>query len=496
MGEKRAADDEGDKPVKRHRYNASLQPSKRQSSAVDQTSGQRYAFGNLNSATVPSDEELEWEDDTDALAYLRSVREEAGGIPHVLVAKKAGPELPTPENDDGDRPIDRSIYQDGRGDYRGYYHDGTYIARPEGYEEEYEEDDEDEDTSIGGPRNSNSAEIHEAYYTALTNQYYALRNTLQSEPPERAVAALPKDNPTEVGNFGASKRTFKEWSDRIRNTNPIPAQIACMNKDSIIRLLRIILGGKFFRKGQELRERTSRWIWALLARLPERGELDYIEVGRVRELGQRAVFFMLSLAEADVLREQYGVGGGGGGGSEDGAEVDVEEGIDEELSLHDSDENERPQGNRNAAFDANVDHKKAATQLEKSQTGSSVATPGSDVDMEIDSNREDGEVSDDPQTQTESSADIERAKAQLLARLDGPNKGQADTLEDATEALPSPKSSADGKSSAEEENEATRALINVRATLNMIITVAGEFYGQRDLLEFRNPFGNILQEYD
>lgn len=33
-----------------------------------------------------------------------------------------------------------------------------------------------------------------------------------------------------------------------------------------------------------------------------------------------------------------------------------------------------------------------------------------------------------------------------------------------------------------------RLELNMRVTLNMILTVAGEFYGQRDLLEFRNPF--------
>ena len=70
-----------------------------------------------------------------------------------------------------------------------------------------------------------------------------------------------------------------------------------------MRLLRIILGGKFLRKNQELRERTSRWIWALLARLPDKGELDYQEIGWIRELGKRAVLLMVSLAEMEVLKE-------------------------------------------------------------------------------------------------------------------------------------------------------------------------------------------------
>lgn len=45
-----------------------------------------------------------------------------------------------------------------------------------------------------------------------------------------------------------------------------------------------------------------------------------------------------------------------------------------------------------------------------------------------------------------------------------------------------------------EDSPEERAKANVRATLNMILTVAGEFYGQRDLLEFRDPFGRVLEE--
>ena len=44
------------------------------------------------------------------------------------------------------------------------------------------------------------------------------------------------------------------------------------------------------------------------------------------------------------------------------------------------------------------------------------------------------------------------------------------------------------------QKEAARAQVNLRATLNMILTVAGEFYGQRDLLEFRNPFSRLGED--
>ncbi|KAI1844618.1 hypothetical protein JX265_001605 [Neoarthrinium moseri] len=507
MAEKRLAEEDASRQAKKHRHSGSSATSKRRGgTGVDETYGQRSAFGSLDFTTAPDDGEYEWEDETDALAYLKSVREEARGIPHVLAAKKAGPELP-------EGAVDRSIYQDGRGDFRGFYHDGAYTAYPDNYHEEEEDEDEgdygaeagdegtdpadqaddgelysDDTSSIAGPRNSNSAEIHQAYYITLIDQYTSLRDLMQAEPPDSVVAALPGDHPSEVKGFGAKWDTFNQWSHRIRNTDPLPAQIALMQKESVLRLLRIILGGKFFRKGQELRERTSRWMWALLARLPEKGELDYQEIGCIRELGKRAIMFMLSLAEAEVLREQYGVGGSGG--SEDDAELDADGGIDEEFEQDDIEEAEAldlsqtpqvPEGKARLERPVTTEDFSAPRKANDDistrapQAVNQLASPQSDVAMEIESDEEDGEVSTEPKVQSEPAADIEAVKARLLAQLDDidvPTGEEAPTSPD--------------------DDEASRALVNVRATLNMILTIAGEFYGQRDLLEFRDPFGRIV----
>ncbi|KAH6657030.1 hypothetical protein BKA67DRAFT_554026 [Truncatella angustata] len=520
MAEKRSADTTSDQPGKRHRFNGSSNSSKRHGQGVDETYGQRFAFGNLDAATIPNDRDLEWEDESDALAYLKFVRNQAEGIPHVLVAKKSGPELPTAE----DGTIDRSIYEDGRGDFRGYYHDGAYTALPAGYDEEGDEDDEyrdqegaegdaetedagndneikSEESSIGGPRNSNSAEIHEAYYIALSQQYHLLRTKLRSKPPSSVVSALPPDHPTEVGGFGASPSPFKQWSSRLTHTDPLPAQIASMHKDSVLRLLRIVLNGKFFRRGQEVRERTSRWIWALLARLPEKGELDYQDIGVVRELGKRAVLFMLSLAEADVLQEQFGVGSSGG--NEDVGEVEVEEA--EEASADGEDES----GSHNASkpedgHDTKDDNTKSQNQSsgtmntdeprkELSPAASGIPSPPSDVEMEIDSDEEDGEVSSEPQSQShnDTPADIETAKARLLAQLE--TQDEERTESPSTTGHASTSNTALGEITVVQETVAAKTDVNVRATLNMILTVAGEFYGQRDLLEFRDPFGHNIE---
>ncbi|KAK8122095.1 hypothetical protein PG984_010765 [Apiospora sp. TS-2023a] len=548
MSSKRQAEDNPSRSTsKRPR-----QSTNKHSSQVDQTYGQRTAFGDLRDPTIPNDDDLEWEDETDALAYLMSVRKEAHGIPNLLVASK--PIGPSNES------VDRSIYADGKGDFRGFYQDGAYTALPDEYydEDEYDETEEAEattadglntedaadgdydeeysdDASLGRPRNSNIDEIHEAYYGSLKRQYLNLRQMLHSTPPDSLVASLPSDNPTEVDNFGASPDAFRQWTGRVMNTDPLPAQLASMHKDGVIRLLRIILTGKFFRKGQELHERTSRWLWALLARLPDKGELYYQEIGWIRELGKRAVLFMVSLAEAEILHQDYDVRGTKDSDEGDGLDIEVDENLDdvssEPASVDDtpSERDDNPptdQVMENGAVTGNQDNGQASDKAAESlatpapvkeepspqaaepqvpEGTADNATSPSDVEMQIDSDMDEGEVSAVSQPKIESTtADVEMAKSKLLAQLGGLD-GTADDGEveepRATEPI-EPEVKEESSEFAEslvdsediEDEEVARAKANVRTTLNMILTVAGEFYGQRDLLEFRDPFGRISEE--
>ncbi|KAH9895387.1 hypothetical protein F4778DRAFT_269715 [Xylariomycetidae sp. FL2044] len=547
MASKRSADDFSrvDRVSKRPRNDSVFRPAKVSSSGIDQTYGQRGAFDLNDLSTVSAgDSDLDCEDDAAALAYLRSVRFQAAKIPHVLAAKKAGPQLPpqitseTPgttgstsikeEDKSDEEEIDRSIYYNGKGDFRGYYEDGAYVAYPDGHfdgesEEEYDEENEDNyqagedageelesndayspDSSDGGPHNSSAEEISTAYFTSLTNQYTALRNLLQTEPPESAKASLPQSSPTDVAVFGPLRGTFNEWSNRLRGTDPLPAQVASMHKDSVIRLIRVLLGGKFLRKNHELRERTSRWIWALLARFPDQGELDYQEIGWIRELGKRAVLLMVRPAEHDALKEQYYVGGSGSSNLGDG-EAHVDEGIDEELSQPDFE----VEGADSGLKDGKTDN----TAERRDTIGKEIKTPASrvsdaldeDVEMQLDTDQEeDGEIPEGPTTQASEpnhqapETDMEKARARLLAQLNAAEEAVEPDLVD-EQKKPDPPSSPSRdpnlrSTTAAQQEKQRRSKINERATLNMILTVAGEFYGQRDLLEFRDPFGGLLLE--
>ena len=77
--------------------------------------------------------------------------------------------------------------------------------------------------------------------------------------------------------------------------NPAPAQVASMDKNNVLRALGSLTGGKLLRSGVDIKPSVSLWVWALLARLPERGELSSEEIGVVRELGKRAVLVGICL---------------------------------------------------------------------------------------------------------------------------------------------------------------------------------------------------------
>ncbi|KAH6854901.1 hypothetical protein B0I37DRAFT_363343 [Chaetomium sp. MPI-CAGE-AT-0009] len=463
---------------KRRREQKNSKP-KQAEGKPDPTYGQRAAFPGLDddeSAQI-SDDDLEFEENSDALAYLRAVRQEASGVPNVLVAPKAGPQMPT--HLQGSDAIDRSIYTDGVGDSRGYYHDGAYTAAPDPDPStaSYPDEAEGEILHITEADRvaAQNAALRKAYFASLTARFLRLRTLLHKTPPPSVIAALPRDHGTEVGSFGAKSWTFRVWTRRIRHTDPLPAQVAALDRQSVLKLLRVILGGKFIRRGYELRPRTSRWIWALLARLPDQGEMDYAEVGWVRELGKRAVLMMVSIAHMEALKEEVE------GDLEGDVDGDDEEFVEEMILNEDGEER---------AIGASTKSQLPATAT---TTTTADADGDKDQDGETDMDIDEGEVTDDEPPATAGNKDIEgdlaAAKARLLARLE--NSGTQQEEEPSTAADADTLEHQESHGASDEETatlDEAEARANMRATLNMVLTVAGEFYGQRDLLEFRDPF--------
>ncbi|OAA61708.1 ribonucleotide reductase inhibitor [Niveomyces insectorum RCEF 264] len=536
------------------------------SSGVDQTYGQRSVFGGAGLATAPVDEDIDCEDEQEALAYLQLVRAEARHIPNVLIAPRYGPQafpadynvaaavrkattstilaaaapkakrrrrrrhwdeqddgVPTikrrrvsrqqavtvelsydddndgggggggasdsqqrdydDEEEDGEEEdegevedeeeqdrglddhagLDRSIYENGVGDARGYYLDGAYIAAPDERNGAVTTNAVSAeaaahpaaDSSTDATANADADLFCAAYRARLLARFALLRSHLQRDPPPAAVAALPPDHDVTIGPLSTRSGAFRRALFLLQTTDPLPAQIAALDKLSAFRLLRVLLrgllaggtaegssrssrSGRFARSllgpqpgatlGLDMDPRTSRWLWALLARLPDRGELDYREVGYIRDVAKQAVMRLAHLS--------YDMGHrtGGCGYDDQGEEVvpPVHPDDDDGDDYGDLPEDDAlPDDLEDVAMDVESEPEQAANDEEKPANG------------------EPGDTRSDPDLGEEQEREQEQH----------------------TEYEP------------EEDVD-----MHQRATLEMVLAVAGEFYGQRDLLAFRSPW--------
>jgi hypothetical protein len=439
-------------------------------------------------------------------------RIEASSIPTLLVA----PNGVNGSTENEGEEVERSMYNNGIGDSRGYYEDGAYTAAPA-------VPLESPSPSIDNDDMAHDAQA--AYYATLLKRFGSLRERLKSTPPRHAVERLDSNHPSHISS---STTDYKNWRWRLRNTDPVPAQLAAMDKGTVLKLLGVLGRQRFLREEKDaLKMREQRcvasWIWGLLAKLPERGELASEEVGVVRELGKRAVWVGVEIKGVDMGELHDG---GGSSGEEDCREdreheeevLDVEVNVNDE-EFGDSDEgfggnsmfengdgtteqrssDSEPSGLTNAT-DAEAPQvigpvlpTPAAGHIAPSSSSPSHAKPTLDPtssDIEIDHKAHLFSQHD------QAEAELTAARERILARLAGQDdeideEGSKNLNKEVFEEVGEGKEIAGrdvGRTGDEQEesgeNEENHK-VSFRATLDMIITIAGEVYGQRDLLEFR-----------
>ncbi|OBT55623.1 hypothetical protein VE04_04825 [Pseudogymnoascus sp. 24MN13] len=257
-----------DEPSKRPRNSGNAPPKGETQGRIDPTYGQRSAFPGLDEdgGFGTEDDDLDYGDDAGAISYLRAVRSEAAGIPTVLVAPR--PIL------EGDEEEDRTMYDDGVGDSRGFYSDGAYTAAP----------DPQPDT----PEIPPAKHLRAMYFEKILERFEHLREQLGNTPPDDIVEKLDQNHDSYMS---ASAPDYRKWRWRVINTEPMNAQLARMDRATSLKLLRLLTNDKLAMGGSTIpTERLSRWIWGVLARLPDSGELNSEEIGLVRDLGKRAVW--------------------------------------------------------------------------------------------------------------------------------------------------------------------------------------------------------------
>lgn len=212
----------------------------------------------------------------------------------------------------------------------------------------------------------------------------------------------------------------------------------------VVKLLTSLLAGTVRSRSREKIQRLSAWTWGILGKCNDAGQLGSEEISELRELGKRAVGLLVG------IRDRSGkVYGYQKDEEEEEAEKAEEDVIEDGLERSEEDEIHVP--TRRSADQQITDP--TATAME----GYSEAAPKDN--------------------------ELEHAKAVLQARLHLEEQPQLN----GTQAK-------EGEVEEDTSNKLVEMSVDkqVRVLLDMVITIIGEFYGQRDLLEFRDIWDEEL----
>lgn len=266
-------------------------------------------------------------------------------------------------------------------------------------------------------------------------RFSALSSHLKHPP------ALPANG---VLNIPADLNTSKEWRNKILYTSPKMGILALLQQEMVIRGLEVLedlLTVGNLRGGAG--KNVGAWAWGLLARCRELGTMGSEEVGVVRRIGKRGVHLLRRMRAGEVV-EVNDVDAGGEDDDDGDGEADN---TDVDLTQEKQDEED------DTEFVTPVDIESSLPE-----NSSHLLSPPAE-----------GGIDDT----------LAAARARMLASLD------------ATDQIPEVSKDADGQQQENEgalEKSRNEGLVGddaVHATLDMIVTIVGEFYGQRDLLDGR-----------
>ncbi|EAW11521.1 SIP1 domain-containing protein [Aspergillus clavatus NRRL 1] len=275
------------------------------------------------------------------------------------------------------------------------------------------------------------SDAQSSYYNLLHHRFLLLRSILKCTPPSTAIAVLDDSHPISFPRH--SKTARKEWRRLLLVVDPQTVQLACMDMDSVLGVLGIMarLMSENVRSGDAERvRRIGAWAWGLLAKCRDVGQLGTEEVGDIRDLGKRAVKILHKMREEDERTKVA---------HRDG-----------ELSNEESDDEENLEDTHEPAEDDQA-----------------YSPPMEQIDHVMQ------DVEEEPPTE-----DLETAKARLQAMLSGNEEQTIQTTEPGNVGIVD-----DVVQST--EGSVVEVAIQTRAMLDMIITVVGEYFGQKDLLKER-----------
>lgn len=323
---------------------------------------------------------------------------------------------------------------------QGYYADGAYTAVP---------DFPPTRTCTNGV-DEVEVDPQEAYYASLCNRFAALSSALRFTP--HGSAAL-----TTSSTFNPSSRA--SWRRFIVNMQPTSLILSKLCHGEVMHGIEVL--ESVLSTGNVQRHKNiGLWAWGLLARCREVGEMGSEEVGVLRDLGKKAIAVLRGVT-AGLYQDH----------SENGENEDEDKGEEEPESQANADVNVDADADADADAHAHVFvsrfplNDSAATSQDDpphlveaaKQLPLKPLTLGSPGEVAIAETRS---LGSQPAHTAESERESGREEAQEIVELEPPicNGGNQEY---------------DEKS------------FKMHATLDMIITIVGELYGQKDLLPGR-----------
>ncbi|KAI7977387.1 hypothetical protein EIK77_004803 [Talaromyces pinophilus] len=359
----------------------------------------------------------------DGLEYLRLVRSEANSLPALFVAPK--PKVAEKERQTTEEGLDQLATT--KVETEQVQPETGYVLI-DGVVIATSTTKEPTELDVEEKRDAQSS-----YYNLLKHRFILLRTTLRCSPPANTITGLDESHPITLPFHVKAARAA--WTQLLYTAEPQMVQLACMDMESVLGVLRLL--GDVMSKcvkdndADQLR-RIGAWAWGLLGRCRDVGELGSEEVGELRVFGRKALYLLKKMDRIKTL-------------SAEGVDV-VESDLEDKEFSDEEDEITTIVESMESAEGQEIDELEAAKLRLQSRF----------LEEEM--------AEDEAERRRNTSSPLEAAM-----------DDEPETTPIAENTTEKPLSSV--AVSGEEQS---------RILLDMIITIVGEFYGQKDLLQERD----------
>jgi hypothetical protein len=419
-------------------------------------------------------------------------RSEAWAIPQLLVGSTTHSHL--------DREHDQHVL----------FREGTCLAVDDPHSIRLHNYDSEEESIAIDPE--------DRFYELLLKRFYQLRSTLANIAKEKDSRRIPNTQTASDKTY-LQTRSEHTWSDSIGQAHPTADQVVQLG--SAIVYARLQCCANTLDHATSLSPKTSSWIWSLLASIGDVGTLDNEKISRVRDLALKAGLMSHRLRKASTGDEVSSIRVG-----VDAKKTHIPEASTCEQGFPGDagdvgDMNSAPEDSKSLQ-DSTLLYKNGNVEGSKTPLGPALGQHNSQYaraspTSESESGAEMSVSGDEEQVYALQASDPDQARARLLLQL-GDRLVHAQPLPSAISsrtapedqylcdpeqhmAKPLPVQNSSGSTTQVDENDhgskgvAGRKLDgsagngvdqNTQVTIDMILTVAAECFGQKDLLKYRN----------